>query len=200
MRARARRVRISITAALVATLTIAATSCSDPDQPTDQGPSTSAAVPASPSPTIDPLAQPALDAYRAFNETTNNASREPLSLGSKYPRRADFTRYSFDPLRGEFETYLAGLAQQRISYRGEPPVSNLTVISINPQANPYPLVVLTDCQIGSDWGIYREDGTPVPDASAPVPPPYLVTAKVIFYKGKWGVQSTEADTSRTCSA
>jgi hypothetical protein len=79
------------------------------------------------SPSIDPHAQPAVDAYEAFNVASNNASLDPLPLGTAYPPMADYTRYSFDPIRAQTSAYLAGLAEQKVRFRGTPPVPRLRV-------------------------------------------------------------------------
>jgi hypothetical protein len=156
---------------------------------------------ASASPVIDPRAKPAVDAYTAFNTASNNASRDPLPFGSAYPETADYTRYSFDPIRAQTGAYLAGLAQQQVTFRGTtPPVPRVQVTSVALDAKPYPAVTLTDCQLlAPDWDEYDQAGHRVPDAPASAAPPYLITAKMIFYKSHWGLQSTTADTSRTCT-
>jgi hypothetical protein len=95
----------------------------------------------------DVEAQPAIDAYKAFDTAANNAYRAPLPFGSTYPPPADFTRYSFDPTRTEAETYLASLDHQGASFRGTPPVPRIRVQSIDLTAKPHPTVVLTDWNV-----------------------------------------------------
>jgi hypothetical protein len=186
----------------LALLLIAATvTACDSAQPTD-APSASSSTRAEPATTIDPQAEPAIAAYNAFAKAAQNAERAPRPLGSDYPSAADFTRYSFDPLRSEFLGYVASLAEQDIQFRGAPPTSNVTVTSVDLRGKPYPTVTLSDCPTGTEnWQAYDSAGKQLPVASpSSAPPPYLITAKVIFYKERWGVQSTTADTSRTCVA
>jgi hypothetical protein len=141
-----------------------------------------------------------VDAYKAFNTASNNASLDPLPLGSTYPPKADYSRYSFDPIRAQTSAYLAGLVEQRVKFRGTPPVPRVRIQSIDLDAKPHPSVVLTDCQSSaSDWDEYDLDGSRVPLASASAPPPYLITATLIYFNGHWGLQSTTADTGRTCT-
>ena len=152
-------------------------------------------------PTIDPRAQPAVDAYEAFWSAASRALQAPKAAGSEYPPSADFARYSFDPVRGQYEAYLAGLAAQRVQFRGTPPRPRVAVTSVDQAAKPYPKVVLTDCQEQTDWNQYVT-GTDrkVPVASASVAPPYLITGTMIYYQGRWGLQSTTTATDRTCTA
>lgn len=195
MRARRRSVHGAVLALLLATVVAG---CDSGDQPTDTPPPSSAS--SSPSPTIDPRAAPAVAAYEAYTRSSSNAARRPLPHGSQYPPAADFEKYSFDPARARYLAYVSALAESGVTFRGTPPSPRVRVISVEPDAKPYPVVTLTDCRTPApDWRGYRDD-KPLPVASASVPPPYLITAKVIFYKRHWGVQSTSTDTSKTCTA
>ena len=181
---------------------LALAGCSNPQPRDTTAPSSPTATTGSPAPSssIDPRAQPAVDAYTAFAAASTNASRNPLPLGSTYPAAADYTRYSFDPIRAQTSAYLAGLAEQKVRFKGTPPAPRVRIQSIDLDAKPHPSVMLTDCQKpGSDWEEYDDAGHRVPDAPASASPPYLVTATMIYYKDHWGLQSTTADTSRTCT-
>jgi len=180
------------------------TGCST-SQPQDTGsPSVRSSVPSttatSRSETIDTRVQPAVDAYVAFTTASNNASRNPLPFNSSYPPGADYKKFSFDPMRVQNDTYLANLASQKISFRGTPPTPRVHVTSVQLDAKPYPTVMLADCQTtDSDWQAYDQAGHQLPAAPASAPPPYLISAKMIYYKGHWGLQETTADTSHTCT-
>jgi hypothetical protein len=149
----------------------------------------------------EPQATAAVQAYRAFWRTAVNAQRHPVAAGENYPPDADFGRFSFDPVRATYTGFISGLAAQGVQFRGTPPTPRVTVISVEPTAEPYPVVTLRDCQTPApDWNEYVvSTGKQVPRASSTVQPPYEITAKVILYKGHWGVQSTTTDTSRTCT-
>jgi hypothetical protein len=195
MRARSRSVRGGLTVLLLAAPLVAC----DSDQPTDTPPPSSSASSGSSS-TVDPRAAPAVAAYEAYTRSSGNAARLPLPHGSQYPPAADFEKYSFDPARARYLAYVSALAESGVTFRGTPPSPRVKVISVEPDAKPYPVVTLTDCRTPApDWRGYRDD-KPLPVASAAVPPPYLITAKVIFYEDHWGVQSTSTDTSKTCTA
>lgn len=190
---------LGVRGVLVVAVLVAAMAGCDGAQPTET-PSASPSSSAGPTSTIDPEAQPAVAAYEAFNRTSDNAARRPLPHGSAYPPEADFARYSFDPALAEYDAYVSALAETGVTFRGTSPTPRVKVISVRPDAKPYPLVTLTDCQTPApDWKGYRK-GKPLPLASTTADPPYLITAKVIFYEGHWGVQSTSADTSKTCTA
>jgi hypothetical protein len=195
MRSRYGALRRALTVLLLAT---AATAC-DSDQPTDTPPTTATSTP---SPSSDPRAGPAVEGYKSFWTTANNASRAPLAAGEAYPPAADFTRFSFDPVQSQYTAFLASMAADGVRYRGNPPTPRVTVTKVELEAKPYPTVILHDCQSPApDWRAYVTDtGELVPRPSTTIQPPYLVTAKMIFYRGHWGLQSTSTDSSRTCSA
>jgi hypothetical protein len=189
--------------AVLLTALLLISACTDSSVPTQ--PLSPSSPPASPAPTstIDPRAQAAVTAYRMFNDTANEAQAHPVGHGEKWPRGADFTTTSFDPLRAQFTEYIWLLKEQGLEYRGIPDVPHITVKSIRLNAKPWPAVFLTDCQTGGDgWGVYViKTGKKAPAAdNGKVPPPYLTTAKVIYFEGHWGVQSTSTDKSRTCTA
>jgi len=52
-------------------------------------------------PTIDPKAQPAVEAYMNFVAARAEALKKPRKLGQNYLPAADFTKFSFDPVRGQ---------------------------------------------------------------------------------------------------
>ena len=179
------------------------TACSSASQPHEDtlSPDSSAQTLTTASQSVDPRAAAAVEAYRAFWRAAFNAQRHAVAAGGTYPAAADFARFSFDPARAIYVGYIAGLAAQGVQFRGTPPEPRVRVVSVEPGAKPYPLVMLSDCQtLTSDWNEYvTATGKRVPVASASVPPPYEITAKVVYYKGHWGLQSTTTDTSRTCT-
>jgi hypothetical protein len=126
----------------------------------------------------------------------------PPAVGQNYPSSADFTKYSFDPLKSQMSGYVAGLAQQGVAFKGTPPRPRVTVTAINLAAKPYPTVLLSSCPTPeSTWVEYVVvTGKVVPFASAKVPPPYRVAVEMIYSDGHWGVARTTPDTSATCTA
>ena len=194
------------TAALAMSLALLASACSQgsvSNQPASPN-STSPSTPATPSatPTIDQTALPAVSAYMKFNTAAINAERHPLAHGKDWPELADIRKYSFDPIRAEYEAYIWGLEAQGVAYRGEPATPHITVTKVDLNASPWPTVTIEDCQTGGSWAEYVIDsGKRVPLAgNGKFPPPYLITAQIIRFKGHWGIQSTSADKSHTCTA
>jgi hypothetical protein len=161
---------------------------------------TGAPLPSS-TPTISAEAVPAVQAYEAFNDAARNAARHPYGKGDVKPAGADFTRYTWDPFRGEYTSYIWGLAEQGLEYRGTPPTPHITVTSVELKAKPWPTVTLSDCQTNSsNWNLYNaKTGAVQPRASQKVRPPYRSTVTMIRYKKQWGVQKITLDSSRTCT-
>jgi hypothetical protein len=154
--------------------------------------------------TIDPKAQPAVNAYMNYVTALNEASRNPRKLGQGYSPAADFTKFSFDPVRGQADTAIVSLGEQGQVFKGDPGHPRVRVDAVEPDAKPYPTVVLKDCPTPTPtWRIYdARTGKPVTMTLPPgtPPTPYLSTVEVIYYQGHWGVSKIDADTSRTCTA
>lgn len=156
---------------------------------------------ATPTPTLEPQVQAALDSYLAFAKAAEVARRDPQAfLDGKNPA-ADFRQYSWDPMMIRYTVYVSKLAQQKVAYRGTPPQPRVVVQSVDMKAKPYPKVVLTDCQTPApDWHAYRlATGKRVPEPSSSIPRPWLITATIIYYKGRWGMAEASSDESRTCT-
>jgi len=155
-------------------------------------------------PTIDPKAQPAVSAFLSFVAARAEALRNPPKLGQGYLPAADITRFAFDPARGEANASVVSLGEQGLLFKGDPGRPRVSVAAIEPDAKPYPTVVLKDCPTPTPtWRIY--DAKTGKDMTLPPPPgtkptPYLSTVEVIYYQGHWGVTKIDADTSRTCTA
>ena len=153
-------------------------------------------------PTIDPKAQPAVNAYMDFVAARTEALRSPRKSGHR--PATDFTTYSFDPFRGQESATIESLGEQGQLFKGDPGRPRVNVTTIEPDAKPYPTVVLNDCPTPTKtWRIYDaktgSDMTPrLPKGAQPMP--YLSTVEVIYYQGHWGVSKIDADTSRTCTA
>jgi hypothetical protein len=155
-------------------------------------------------PTIDPKAQSAVNAYMNFVAAVTEVLKNPRRSGQSYPPGGDFTKYSFDPLRGQERASIVWLREQGQLFKGDPGRPRVNVTAIESDAKPYPTVVLTDCPTRTlTWRTYDattgSDVTPRPPPGAE-PMPYLSTVEVIRYQGHWGVSKIDADTSRTCSA
>lgn len=159
------------------------------------GPSTSDAQ-------TDPAAAAAVTAFTHYITATYNAQRAPRQPGQSYRAAANFPSYSFDPIRTQENAYISSLAAGGEAFRGTPPTPRVKVVRTDPQAEPYPMVVLTNCPTPAPtWVAYdTRTGEPVAYTKAKVPPPYLAIVTVILYEGHWGVQKISVDTGRTCSA
>ena len=168
-------------------------------------PATSAtSVPtSSPTSTIDPKAQPAVDAYLAYMTAANNALRQPRALGQDFAPSADYTKYSFDPERSEFSAFVHQLSSQGLNMAGDPGRPRPKVRSTDLAAKPFAIVVLTDCPTPPvKWDAHdvkTGKSAAVPPPPGTVPPPYRTTVQVINYENHWGVARITTDSSRTCS-
>jgi hypothetical protein len=159
----------------------------------------------SPTSTIDPKAQPAVNAYMSFVAALAEASRNPRKLGgADYLPAEDFTKFAFDPARGQANAFIVSLSEQGQLFKGDPGRPRVSVDAIEPDAKPYPTVVLKDCPTPTPtWRIHdaktgKEMTMTLPPGTKPTP--YLSTVEVIYYQGRWGVSKIDADTSRTCIA
>lgn len=158
----------------------------------------------SPASSIDPKAKPAVDAYMNFVAALAEASKSPRKLGQSYLPAADFTKFSFDPVRGRANASIVSLSEQGQLFKGDPGRPRVSVDAIEPDAKPYPKVVLKDCPTPTPtWRIYDAKTGKAMTMTLPPgtkPTPYLSTVEVIYYQGRWGVSKIDADTSRTCTA
>lgn len=104
-------------------------------------------------------------------------------------------------MRGEYVAYVMGLDRQGAAFRGDPPLPRVSVESVDLDGSPYPRVILRDCRTPAPtWEKYViETGEGVPEANGPIPPPYELTVTIIFFDGRWGIQDSTSDKSRTCS-
>jgi hypothetical protein len=154
--------------------------------------------------TIDPKAQPAVTAYMNYVTARAEALRNPRKLGQNFTPAADFTRFAFDPVRGQTNASIVSLSEQGQVFKGDPGRPRVRVDAIEPDAKPYPTVVLKDCPTPTPtWRIYdaktgKEMTMTLPPGTPPTP--YLSTVEVIYYQGHWGVSKIDADTSRTCTS
>ena len=158
----------------------------------------------SPKSTIDPKARPAVIAYMNYVTAIAEALRKPFKLGAQnYLPAADFTKFAFDPVRGQANASVVSLSEQGLLYKGDPGHPRVRVDAVEPDAKPYPTVVLKDCPTPTPtWQIYdAKTGKQMPMTLPPgtKPTPYLSTVEVIYYQGHWGVSKIDADTSRTCT-
>lgn len=176
--------------------------CSGESQPHTQTPPTSTPAPSSSSASVDPNAQPAIDAYLAFATAAVKAQASPQDFVDGKDPATDFRKVAFDPIRAEYTAYIMGLAREQAGFRGTPPQPRLKVRSVGLKAKPYPQVILLDCQTPAPtWEKYViKTGKSVPAANGPVPPPYELTVTLIYLDGHWGPQKVTADRSRTCTA
>lgn len=150
--------------------------------------------------TSDPLAKPAVDAYEAFVGAATEAEKNPVAGPDEYPPAADFSRYSFDPARTEYQVTITELSRARQQFRGTPPQSDVRVTSIAAGGPPWPTVVLSDCRTGRDgWQLFDTGSDAVvPVRNPSVPAPLGATVTLIYRDAHWGVTSIVPDENRTC--
>ena len=192
----------------LAVTTLATAACGGGSAPVKSLVSVSTATTSSamsaPKATIDPKAQPAVTAFLNFVAARAEALRNPRKLGQDFLPTADFTKFAFDPVRGQANASIVSLSDQGLLFKGDPGHPRVSVNAIETDAKPYPTIVLKDCPTPTPtWRIYDaktgKDMT-LPFPSGTMPMPYLSTVEVIFYQGHWGVSKIDADTSRTCTA
>jgi hypothetical protein len=155
-------------------------------------------------PTIDPKAQPAVSAYMNYVTALNEALQSPRKLGQNFTPAADFTKFAFDPARGQANVFIVSLSEQGQLFEGDPGRPRVNVAAVELDAKPYPRVVLKDCPTPTPtWRIHDAKTGKAMTMTLPPgtqPTPYLSTVEVIYYQGHWGVSKIDADTSRTCTA
>jgi hypothetical protein len=140
-------------------------------------------------------------AYESFVTAYQVSQHQPPSAPNKpYVANGNFPKYSFDPARADTVSSILFLTEGHLRYEGTPPAHRVSVTNANLGAAPYPTVTLTDCPTApSSWRVVATSGPPPTTRKPKVPPPYRVTAKVIFYEKHWGVSTLKVDDSRTCS-
>jgi hypothetical protein len=198
-----------IALALLSALSISACSSSGPADPTQSpsAPTSSRSIPQSSpatspsaSPSYDPKVKPAVDAYLAFSAAAFVAEQNPPALGASLPAGGDFTAYAFDPIKAELLGYVTTLNRSHQAWRGTPPTPRVSVLTVDLGAAPYPTVTLSDCPTPAPTWQQYEVATGVVAQPQPgsAPPPYLITAQLIYFENHWGVSKTTHDSSRTC--
>ena len=195
---------------VVAALTAATlVGCSSGSQPHTQTPATASTLPVATtsaamtsSASVDPGAQPALDAYLNFTAAVNNAERKPRKLGQAIDPAADYAKYSFDPARQQEDSYFLYLAQKGLVRRGTPPTPHPQVATVNLGAKPYPTVVLTNCASPSPgWEQTYYDvktGKAVPDPYA-TQSRLTLSIQVIYFEKHWGVYKIDRVAGQPCA-
>ena len=205
---RAMAARWLIVVALIGALTVTACSSGNPHQslspsaptPTHSRASSDPITTGPSSPSYDPKVKPAVDAYQAFSSAAFVAEQRPPGLGAPLPEGGDFTKYSFDPIKGDLLGYVTTLNRTHQAWRGTPPTPRISVLSTDLSATPYPTITLDDCPTPAPtWEQYDvSTGAVATTQPGAAPPPYLITAQVIYYENHWGVSKIAHDSSRTC--
>lgn len=146
------------------------------------------------------MAGEAAAAYVDYVRAASVAERHPPRLGDPVDPAADYTRFSFNPVRGQEAQYLSYLVDNHLALRGTPPAAHPAVVSLRIHDEPYPTVVLTDClATPADWRRYDvRTGAlvPVPQDTLPTQPTRI---EVVYLQGHWGVRTIEPVPGQTCS-
>lgn len=155
-------------------------------------------APTSSTPYVDPQVKPAVDAYKAYYDAYIAAQRHPSSR----PLRNAMRKYAFDPAGNQAVVSLIQFASAGLVDKGSPPSPRVSVLSVQLNAKPYPTVFVSDCPTPPDnWATYdAKTGKKLAPAPGRAKPPYLTTATLIHYQGRWGVQKTSTDYKRSCTA
>jgi hypothetical protein len=159
--------------------------------------SSTSVTPSSTSPGDDPRGKAAAAAYLAFINASHAAERNPANGNLLNAVRAA----AVDPALAVEGEHLFGYRTSGIAWSGQPPVSRLTVEKISDGAAP--AVTLVDCPtLSPSWQPYLlSTHKPVPVTFPPgsAKPPHATTARVIYYKSRWMVQSTTTEVKATCT-
>ena len=160
------------------------------------------AATAVPSGTKDPRATPAVSTYQYFLKTSYNMLRHPvLASAGKYPEDADFARYSVDPIQAQYESFVATLVKSHHAFRGTPPKSKVTVISIEETPGSRPTITLADCLTEKDqWRAYdTRTNVMNPQMTPGFAAPYGIMVTVTFVQQRWRVATIKPDPAGTCA-
>ena len=164
------------------------------------GPATTSASSSTSAP-ADPRVAAAVKAYDNFMAAYQMSQRHPPSAPNKpYVAGGNFPLFAFDPARADTVGSILFLTEGNLKYEGTPPSHRVSVTHADLAAAPYPTVTVTDCPTApASWKVVAIAGPPPTTKTPKVPPPYRVTAQVIFYEKHWGVSTLKVDDSRTCS-
>ncbi|MCD5316674.1 hypothetical protein [Kineosporia babensis] len=179
-----------------------ASGCSGSGVSKDEPLSSVTSVTEEPSPSTDPQILAALGAYEGFTKALIEAERNPMDDEADLPKKADFTRFAYDPARSRSILDMKLLADYNSEMRGAPPESNVQVLKVELDADPYPSMTLEDCLVpqGEYVPYNRKTNKPLEltDTGDPMEP-YRLTVNLISVKGKWGVSELEVQREGTCS-
>jgi hypothetical protein len=141
----------------------------------------------------------AVNAYVSYVQAADNAERHPPRLGDLIDPAADYTRYSFNPVRGQEAEFISYLVTNHQALRGTAPVPHPAVVSVRRRGEPYLTVTLTDClHTPADWQRYDlRTGATVPDPNATVTT-QRTKIEVVYLQGRWGVRTIDPVPGRPC--
>ncbi len=164
------------------------------ETPTATTPTRSSTGPASPSSsaTVPANAQDAVTAYQNYNAALRAAQQDPpQQVGGPLSAGTDYTKHSFDPERARANAIIARLSSQNHAIQGSPPKANVSVLSVEADAKPYPTVTLKVCFSPSPaWEQYdRKTKKVIGPVTIGTKPS---TVEVIYYQKRWGVARVAA--------
>ena len=143
-------------------------------------------------------AEPAVNAYLAFETSLDKAFRDPAHV-----RSATFDNFLSGQAKLLFDSALADEREQGKAYRGGAVVHHVRVAANHMSSGAIPWVALRDCQTGDPANphveYYVETGQPVRPASAGPPTPYASTIRIFLINGQWTITQFKVDTSKACS-
>lgn len=104
-------------------------------------------------------------------------------------------------MQSQYEAFVATLARSGHAFHGTPPKTTIAVKAIDLDADPYPMVTLSDCQTETEnWRAYSNRTKKMNPALKPgIPAPYGLLVDVVYMKQRWNVQTIKADPAGTCT-
>ena len=194
--------RIGGSAVVVGVVLVLLVGCSGSNDESPAGPAApKSPTSASPTPTMNPEVQKAVDAYLAFAAAANRAQEDPVGKGGKLPEAANFALWSYDPARSQTLVFVHVLDAYNAEYRGDAPESHVQVVEVKLATNPYPIVELSDCRVprGSYVPYNRKTGKRLRlTGGADLGEPFLADIETIKVQGRWGVRSVDVQQEGTC--
>ncbi len=171
----------------------ASTSASPTPAPSSPEPSSTVTTPA-------PEGTAAVAAYTAFAVASRAAEERP----GDQQRFTTIKAHAVDPALANEGLTLFNYQRANIAFIGKPPTPRVRVEQVDAAAKPYPTATVVDCPANSaTWKAYdtkTHKVVPITYPGQTAKPPHATTAQLIYYGGRWAVQTITTDVRHTCAA